>query len=240
MIKSSIEWVSRASHVDNRLILAIIVQESKGCLRVTSTDSVHGVHNPGLMQSHDGSSYNPDDKKNSIRQMIKDGTQGTAAGDGLVQTLDKFGNAYSAARGYNSGDVGPSGDLGDAIGATPCYASDVANRLMGWVAGDSPCDPSQLGVEQSTGTSGQTQSDTGGQTQSNGQDQSGGQAQSNGQSATDWSNGQSGQQGSESTSSTSGANADGTYSGGHWDINGNYVKGGSGGSSRKRRVMFKA
>lgn len=222
MIKSQINWVSRASLVDHRFILAVVLQESKGCLRVTSTDSVHGVHNPGLMQSHDGSSYDPSDKKRSIRQMIKDGTQGTPKGDGLVQTLDKFGNAYSAARGYNSGDVAASGDLGDAIGATKCYVSDVANRLTGWVKAESKCDEDSIEAPQSSGTDGQTKSD--GNVPQDGQQQS---------SADD---------AQQDSSSTSGANSDGTFTGGHWDINGNYVKGGGGGGGalRRRSAMWRA
>ena len=71
--------------------------------------------------------------------MIQDGTQGTPHGDGLVQTLNQYGNAYAAARGYNSGAVAKSGDLSDALGATTCYASDVANRLTGWVKAQTKC-----------------------------------------------------------------------------------------------------
>lgn len=71
--------------------------------------------------------------------MLVDGAQGTEHGKGLVQYLDLFGNAYAAARGYNSGAVAPSGDLSDAIGATSCYASDVANRLLGWVKAPTKC-----------------------------------------------------------------------------------------------------
>lgn len=211
MIKSQIDWVSRASLVDPRFILAVVLQESKGCLRVDSTKSVNGVHNPGLMQSHSGSSYNPSDKKNSIRQMLEDGTQGTHAGDGLVQTLNKFGNAYSAARGYNSGDVGASGTMEDGIGATNCYVSDVANRLMGWVQAENKCNEDSVGEQQSSGTDGQKTDATP-------------------------SGAQNSQQDSPSTA-TSGASTDGTFTGGHWDINGNYVKGGGGG--RKRRVVLR-
>lgn len=81
--------------------------------------------------------------------MIEDGTQGTKSGIGLVQLLDKFPDAYSAAGGYNSGDVVKSGDLSDEIGATPCYASDVANRA------DSDCEQKVVGVHQSSGTDAQ-------------------------------------------------------------------------------------
>ena len=51
-----------------------------------------GVRNPGLMQSHNGGgSCNDEGKvsepcpKSEIEEMIRDGVQGTADGDGLVQ-----------------------------------------------------------------------------------------------------------------------------------------------------------
>ncbi len=45
---------------------------------------------------------------------------------------------YRAARIYNSGSIDASGDLGAGV-ATHCYASDVANRLMGWTGNGSTC-----------------------------------------------------------------------------------------------------
>ena len=71
--------------------------------------------------------------------MVQDGTQGTASGNGLVQNLNIYGNAYSAARGYNSGYIPKSGNLSEAAGATACYVSDIANRLTGWVTAKSTC-----------------------------------------------------------------------------------------------------
>lgn len=212
------------------------MQESKGCLRVISTDSVHGVHNPGLMQSHNGSSFNDKDVEKSIRQMIKDGTQGTKSGDGLVQLLDKFPDAYSAARGYNSGDVVKSGDLSDAIGATPCYSSDVANRLMGWVDADSDCEQKVANVPQSSGTDAQSQSDGTSQQQqpsSTQWEQPAQQSSSSQQQSTSDSQQQSSSSTSSSSTFSDGTNG-GTYSGGHWDTSGNYVKNG------KRNRMWRA
>lgn len=65
---------------------------------------------------------------------------------GLVQDLNAQGSngftdaqaIYRAARVYNSGSVPGSNDLG-AVGATRCYCSDVANRLMGWVGAQKTC-----------------------------------------------------------------------------------------------------
>ena len=45
---------------------------------------------------------------------------------------------YRAARQYNSGDIDTSGDLGKGS-ATHCYASDMANRLVGWTDSKSAC-----------------------------------------------------------------------------------------------------
>lgn len=55
--------------------------------------------NPGLMQSHDGSSFvgnsaSTSAQQTSITQMIIDGTQGTTSGDGLVQAINDYGNIY--------------------------------------------------------------------------------------------------------------------------------------------------
>lgn len=82
------------------------------------------------MQSHNGVEFNPADPACSILQMIRDGTEGTASGDGLKQLLAKYGNYYAAFRAYNSGSIIAS-NLSAANGATADYVSDAANRLMG-------------------------------------------------------------------------------------------------------------
>ena len=82
--------------------------------------------------------------------MIIDGTQGTAAGPGLVQLFNAGlteGNAYEVARAYNSGCV--NNDLSDGITSTAGYVSDVSNRLLGWNgygAGAGSCGFSTTGV----------------------------------------------------------------------------------------------
>ena len=146
-IYNAIESVAAATFVDHRLILAVMLQESGGCVRVPTTNG--GVVNPGIMQSHNGpgtcwakSSTGQVTVKNpcpaaTITQMISDGAAGTATGDGLAQCLNQAGTSdvsayYRAARIYNSGSVDKSGDLGKGV-ATHCYASDIANRLTGWV-----------------------------------------------------------------------------------------------------------
>ena len=136
---NAIQDRANASLVDHRYILAIVLQESHGCVNVGGTTSYGGVTNPGLMQSHEGDSYVKSAPWESILLMIQDGVQGTEAGWGLVQLLNTYGDPYSAARGYNSGHIPKSGDLSDAAGATACYVSDVANRLTGWVNAKSTC-----------------------------------------------------------------------------------------------------
>ena len=145
-IKSAIQSIASESGVDSRVILAIMMQESNGCVRVQTTDN--GVRNPGLMQSHngDGTCWNNGVGTNpcpssQITEMIKNGVEGTPSGDGLKQCLSQCPSAgaqsyYQAAVIYNSGNL-PS-NLDDNT-ATPCYASDVANRLMGWFSGTSSC-----------------------------------------------------------------------------------------------------
>lgn len=156
-INNAIKSVSASSGVDARFILAIVMQESTGCVRVGGTNN--GVFNPGLMQSHNGKGtcntgtpLSPC-PSSEITQMIEDGTTGTADGDGLNQLLDqavsKYGATdatkyYIAARMYNSGSLASDGNLGQG-GATACYASDIANRLLGWSTGTSSC--SQAAVE---------------------------------------------------------------------------------------------
>lgn len=147
-IKSSIDDVAKSAGVDKRFILTIIMQESKGCVRVPITNN--GVRNPGLMQSHDGTGNcagtNPC-PKSTILQMIKDGVEGTKKGDGIKQTLktakdktkdDGARAYYAAARLYNSGSADYN-NLNDGKGSTPCYASDVANRFTGWTLAASKC-----------------------------------------------------------------------------------------------------
>ncbi|KAG9688202.1 carbohydrate-binding module family 50 protein, partial [Aureobasidium melanogenum] len=148
-IKAAITKVSAASGVDPRFILAIVMQESNGCVRVVTTS--WSVANPGLMQDHAGSGtcnsggviQNPC-PASEIEQMIVDGTEGTASGDGLVQCLKEadvtdVSMYYRAARIYNGGLGGyHADDLGTGC-CTLCYASDVANRLTGWSSGLSGC-----------------------------------------------------------------------------------------------------
>ncbi|KAI5200526.1 hypothetical protein E4T39_05678 [Aureobasidium subglaciale] len=148
-IKAAIKKVSASSGVDARFILAIVMQESNGCVRVVTTS--WSVQNPGLMQDHAGNGtcnsggvIQDPCPSAEIEQMIIDGTTGTTSGDGLVQCLSQASASdvskyYRAARIYNGGLAGwNKADLGKGC-CTLCYASDVANRLTGWSSGVSGC-----------------------------------------------------------------------------------------------------
>ncbi|KAF2125116.1 hypothetical protein P153DRAFT_300971 [Dothidotthia symphoricarpi CBS 119687] len=141
-IKSSIAHEAASSLIPAEFILAILMQESSGCVRAPTTLWQHA--NPGLMQTAMGrASCNVDGEpvvpcpEETIARMIH---EGTSTSSGLGTTLESCvkdagagvgtqddGVWYRAARIYNGGHV-EGGDLG--VGPTPCYASDVANRLV--------------------------------------------------------------------------------------------------------------
>ena len=153
-LKSAIQSVAQSSGVDERFILAIVMQESNGCVRAPTTS--YSVQNPGLMQSYEGTATcNPGSStapqgqtpcpSDSIKGMVEQGTNGSKAGDmSLVYALQQAGcddvsRYYKAARIYNSGSIAQGGDLGGGV-ATHCYASNVANRLTGWTTATCGCD----------------------------------------------------------------------------------------------------
>lgn len=76
-----------------------------------------------------------------IHEMILEGTNGTDSREGLAQLLEKRGapddvsRYYRAARWFNGGGIDPSGDLGKGC-CMASFASDIANRLTGWVGWD--------------------------------------------------------------------------------------------------------
>lgn len=160
LINLAVLRVAAETEVDPRFILATILQESEGCVRVKTTQAPGSVliSNPGLMQTHNGAHscnqlnntiFNPC-PWGEILGMVQDGTAGTESGDGLAGCLDNALNPmtsngtllscplseaqayYMASQLYNSGSFSPNGDLGAALGATTCYSSDIANRLRGW------------------------------------------------------------------------------------------------------------
>ncbi|KAJ4360246.1 uncharacterized protein N0V89_000806 [Didymosphaeria variabile] len=153
-IKKAIQDVSGASGVKPEFLLAIVMQESKGCVRAPTTN--YGFDNPGLMQSFQGThSCNPDGNGvvpcpyDTIKGMLEDGA-GLNGDVGLKEGLaqaggDDVSKFYKASRIYNSGSIAGDGNLNGGI-ATHCYATDVANRLIGWTDADShDCDENTIG-----------------------------------------------------------------------------------------------
>jgi hypothetical protein len=135
-IYNGIKQVAGETEVDARFILAVLMQESMGCVRVPTTN--WGVRNPGLMQDHDGAATCNEGAVQTpcpsakITQMIRDGVAGTPKGDGIVQLLRRVtGNPsskyYKVARMYNSGSIDPSGHLEKGI-ATHCYGKRLLNH----------------------------------------------------------------------------------------------------------------
>lgn len=137
-LKSSIPQAAKYAGVPPAFFLAMMMQESDGCVRVGTTSNA--VTNPGLMQSNNGegncydiSPCPPD----MIKLMLMDGA-GQGRDFGLQQALTLFEGSpepakfYRAARAYNAGPNGVIVEHLEFGGATRCYASDIANRLLGW------------------------------------------------------------------------------------------------------------
>ncbi|KAK5046797.1 hypothetical protein LTR84_007151 [Exophiala bonariae] len=153
-LKDAINSVAHESRVDHRFILAAVMQETKGCVRAATSVSPDGIRNPGLLQSFKGTfSCNDNGKvqtpcpRDQILGMITDGVGGTADGHGFASDINaqkevkdiEYAEAYyRGARLYNSGAIDDSNDLGKGS-ATHCYASDIANRLVGWTDSESTC-----------------------------------------------------------------------------------------------------
>lgn len=137
-IKSFLPKAADYAGVPASLFLAMMMQESDGCVRVGTT--ANGVTNPGIMQSNNGEGncikISPC-PVNRIEQMLMEGA-GKNREFGLKQAVDLFKNIsepakfYRAARAYNAGPNGVVAENLEQGGATRCYASDIANRLLGW------------------------------------------------------------------------------------------------------------
>lgn len=156
-IKSALETVAGETGLDKRYLLALLMQESKGCVRAPTTN--YGENNPGLFQSFNGqATCNPDNvnfktpcPESEILAMVREGA-GIGRPFGLMQAIEQSGATddskyYKGARIYNSGSIASSGNLGDGI-ATHCYATDIANRLVGWPSDNehpSACEEGSIG-----------------------------------------------------------------------------------------------
>jgi hypothetical protein len=156
-IKTALTSTASKSGLPVEFLFAIMMQESKGCVRVPTTN--YGVRNPGLMQDHNGKATCNEGglttpcPSETITQMIEEGA-GIGIDWGLTQAIAQSSASgvsqyYKGARTYNSGSVDASGNLGAGV-ATHCYASDIANRLLGWSDEKSAC--SEGSIASSTGS----------------------------------------------------------------------------------------
>ncbi len=139
-IWNAIQQVSQETGVDHRFVLAVLMQESGGCVRAPTTN--YGVRNPGLMQDHNGAAtcnengnvQNPAPTPPSPRWFAT-APPAPPPATASANCVNQGGNwdqnngdvaaFYKAARIYNSGSIASSGNLEDGI-ATHCYASDIA------------------------------------------------------------------------------------------------------------------
>ncbi|TFL07902.1 hypothetical protein BDV98DRAFT_579157 [Pterulicium gracile] len=160
-LRAAILKYAAQSGLDARFILVSVEQESDMCVRVgTSVSPNAGIRNPGLLQCATGVHTCNDEEAGvpllnpcpaaQIDGMISDGV-GFTTDWGLKQVVERSGGAqfvssyYKGAVLYNSGVMPPSGNLGQGR-SNACYASDIANRLMGWAADSSPCDKKTVGL----------------------------------------------------------------------------------------------
>ncbi|KAL1853891.1 hypothetical protein VTK73DRAFT_8877 [Phialemonium thermophilum] len=120
--------------VEERVIFAIIMQESSGNVGINTTINADGHGTAGLMQCDGSPGFEGRHglSQDDITSMVRAGTLH------FKENLKQFGNAdtaeciYKALRVYNSGSINEN-DLSDGCGATPDYVSDIANRLLGRV-----------------------------------------------------------------------------------------------------------
>ncbi|KXT02479.1 hypothetical protein AC578_4203 [Pseudocercospora eumusae] len=141
-IHEAIVKVSRESNIDARLILALVMGESRG---KASSPCVGGnVPRCGILHVPKGSLLDEAQSSEAVERMIREGIIGSPErGLGyaqLVQGKPRVANVapgcpFMAARAYHSGSLRQNADqveldwhnVEDAI-----FVSDFANRLLGW------------------------------------------------------------------------------------------------------------
>ncbi|EKG15406.1 hypothetical protein MPH_07378 [Macrophomina phaseolina MS6] len=108
-LHSLILSLSAEVHLDARILLAVILQESSGILAAPCTG--YSATNCGLMQGTPGSRpFDPLQPAASIERMLRDGIQGhegewPQGGPGLAWWMGAEKSPWKALRGYNTGSV---------------------------------------------------------------------------------------------------------------------------------------
>ncbi|KAL8946979.1 MAG: hypothetical protein Q9222_006690 [Ikaeria aurantiellina] len=118
--------------VEERVILCIIMQESRGNVGVGTPRDQDGNPTGGLMQAEESPAFpgRHNLSQADISSMVNAGTKHYKGNLQQVGNQDTADNIYRALRLYNSGSIN-EGNLSDGKGATPEYVSDIANRLQG-------------------------------------------------------------------------------------------------------------
>jgi len=122
-IYDGIQAIAAQSKLDHRLILAVIMEESSGCVRgkqalcvviqnrqqkltkQTVPTTTGPYRNPGLMQdfegyytcNHGGGNVDTPCPTNTIKQMIREGAVGTDTGDGLTSNINTAQTRYGCS-----------------------------------------------------------------------------------------------------------------------------------------------
>ncbi|KAF2476685.1 uncharacterized protein BDR25DRAFT_210346 [Lindgomyces ingoldianus] len=144
-IKQGIQDVSRASKVDARLILSIIMQESGGNAQVECTGYDY-KRDCGIMQMRGAANFSSSEPEKSIREMIEDSVYGVSEPGDLSWIKGTFwqGNPFAAAHLYNAGSVEENltVQVGENLNSK-WYANDIASRLLGWNGSKQGCENSR-------------------------------------------------------------------------------------------------
>ncbi|KAM0259871.1 hypothetical protein ACHAQJ_003116 [Trichoderma viride] len=155
-LENGINTIADQFNIDHRYILAEILTESSGCVRVQTTGGpATGIWNPGLLQDFDGFYTCNCDTVNgvpneygetcgivnpcpadTITNMIREGAVGTDNGLGLSSLINAAQSSgatdaqvfYVASEWYNQGEFSPG--VGGSLNANS-YASKVAQWLTG-------------------------------------------------------------------------------------------------------------
>ncbi|KAL5421201.1 hypothetical protein PMIN04_005817 [Paraphaeosphaeria minitans] len=131
-IELAIDSCANQYQIDRRLILGMMMQESRGNMGVITTYS-GDLPTEGLMQCSGCLGFPGQHglSKEAIESMVCGGVKH------FKENMQHWSNRWSgtsvwpALREYNSGNVNEA-DLGDGRGATASYVADVANRVTGW------------------------------------------------------------------------------------------------------------
>ncbi|KAF2438178.1 hypothetical protein P171DRAFT_526416 [Karstenula rhodostoma CBS 690.94] len=131
-LKAAIDLCANQYHIDRRLILGIIMQESRGNVGVITTYS-GSLPTAGLMQCSGCPGFPGQHglSQADIASMVCGGAEHFKTN--MLHWGDRWSAAsvFPALREYNSGNVNEA-DLSDGRGATASYVSDLANRVTGW------------------------------------------------------------------------------------------------------------